>query len=60
MAIEYGGMLVCLGFAPTLFSLLSPRWVVGLAGAATIGVAAAGWFGFKKDQDYGSVLTVSS
>jgi MFS family permease len=57
MAIEYGGMLVCLAAAPLLFSWMSARWVVGLAGVVTLAVAAVGWLGFDEDKASSPVLS---
>lgn len=54
MAIEYGGMLICLCLAPALFHALSPRWVVGLAGAITMGVSAVGLMCFLGFQGFDS------
>jgi MFS transporter, DHA3 family, macrolide efflux protein len=42
MAMEFGGMLIFLIAAPLLFQLLSPQWVVGLAGLIIFIVGVVG------------------
>lgn len=48
MAVEYGGMCLCLLIAPVCYRLLDPEWVISLAGAATVLVGALCWIGYGE------------
>ena len=48
MAIEYGGMCLCLLAAPLCFRLLEPEQVISLAGGITALVGVWGWVRFGE------------